>query len=209
MSLVEQLTRLPTCDLCDALQTLGVPLGGYLHGIKMMAGRRLCGPIYTVKYEKKEEATKKLPGHYIDTVPKDRVVFISAPEVPTAVYGGLMSTRAKTIGALGAVVDGNIRDYQEHAELGFPVFSKGVSSCGPKGTVVVTDVDVPVQVAGNKLESGDYIVGDEDGIVWIPQKHINEAIRITMEIIEDNQNVGKEILNGLTFQDAAKKHRRH
>lgn len=210
MGLVQKLRKLPSCDLSDALQSLGVPLGGYLHGIKMVSGVKVCGPIYTVKYQKKEEAQRKLPGHYIDTIPKDHVVFISSPsDNVTAVYGGLMSTRAQKLGALGTIVDGYIRDYQDHRDLEFPVFAKGTSSVGPKGSVVVTDVDVPVQAAGNELKTGDYIVGDEDGVVWIPQNKAEDAIRITNEIIEDNEKVAADVKNGTGFQEAAQKHRRH
>lgn len=58
----------------------------------------------------------------IDTIPKGAVVFISAPAGTfNAVYGGLMSHRAKYSGAVGTVVDGCFRDLQEHRNLGYPV----------------------------------------------------------------------------------------
>jgi regulator of RNase E activity RraA len=61
----------------------------------------------------------------IDTIPAGAVVFISSPKTVNAVYGGLMSTRAQASGAVGTVVDGTVRDLQEHRGLGFPVsFSK-------------------------------------------------------------------------------------
>ena len=59
----------------------------------------------------------------IDKVPKGSVVFISSPpKLINAVYGGLMSNRAQYSGAVGTVVDGRIRDLQEHRELGYPVY---------------------------------------------------------------------------------------
>lgn len=58
----------------------------------------------------------------IDSIPKGAVVFISCPlGTPNAVYGGLMSTRAQASGAVGTVVDGRVRDLQEHRDLGYPV----------------------------------------------------------------------------------------
>lgn len=58
----------------------------------------------------------------IDTVPQDSVIFISAPAGTfNAVYGGLMSQRAKYSGAVGTVVDGVFRDLQEHINLEYPV----------------------------------------------------------------------------------------
>lgn len=65
----------------------------------------------------------------IDQIPAGAVVFVSAPAgVFNAVYGGLMSGRAKCSGAAGTVVDGCFRDLQEHRELGYPVFAKDIST---------------------------------------------------------------------------------
>lgn len=58
----------------------------------------------------------------IDTVPSDSIVFISAPAGQVnGVYGGLMSLRAQWLGAKGTVVDGRVRDLQEHRDLNYPV----------------------------------------------------------------------------------------
>lgn len=57
----------------------------------------------------------------IDTVPDGAVLYISSPDVPNAVYGGLMSTCAQARGAVGTVVNGRVRDLAEHRDLGFPV----------------------------------------------------------------------------------------
>lgn len=58
----------------------------------------------------------------IDTVPAGAVLFISAPnKMINACYGGLMSTRAQHVGAAGTIIDGRLRDLQEHRDLDFPV----------------------------------------------------------------------------------------
>ena len=58
----------------------------------------------------------------IDGIPQGAVVFISAPpKMINACYGGLMSNRAKYLGAVGTVIDGRLRDLQEHRDLEFPV----------------------------------------------------------------------------------------
>lgn len=60
----------------------------------------------------------------IDTVPSGAVIFISAPpKMVNACYGGLMSNRAKYLGAVGTVIDGRLRDLSEHRELKYPVCS--------------------------------------------------------------------------------------
>lgn len=57
----------------------------------------------------------------IDSIPPGAILFISSPKTVNAVFGGLMSTRAQASGAVGAVIDGRMRDLQEHRKLGFPV----------------------------------------------------------------------------------------
>ena len=65
----------------------------------------------------------------IDTVPRGAVIFISAPSgMVNTCYGGLMSTRARYLGAVGTVIDGRLRDLQEHRDLGFPVCSLGIDA---------------------------------------------------------------------------------
>jgi regulator of RNase E activity RraA len=57
----------------------------------------------------------------IDSVPEGAVVFVSCPpKTPNAVYGGLMTTRAKANGAVGSVIDGRFRDLQEQREQNYP-----------------------------------------------------------------------------------------
>ena len=113
----------------DALVKLKVPYGGYLHGLKMFspeqqAGEtKIFGPAYTVQLvDANNTAAPKPPKHFADGVEKDCVVFISQPKgFYSACWGGLMSTRAKYLGAQGVVVDGCFRDINEHRGMGFPV----------------------------------------------------------------------------------------
>lgn len=57
----------------------------------------------------------------IDAVPRDSVIFISSHKALNAVYGGLMTHRARASGAVGTIVDGRIRDLAEHREQKYPV----------------------------------------------------------------------------------------
>lgn len=72
--------------------------------------------------EANDKSAPNPPIHFADGIPKDSVVFISQPKgLYSACWGGLMSTRAKYLGAQGVVIDGNFRDVNEHRDLGFPV----------------------------------------------------------------------------------------
>jgi regulator of RNase E activity RraA len=104
---------------------------------------RIVGPAYTVQYVLKGTHKPTNQGHYvsvcfcfllvvlwqvsipdiseIDSVPAGAVIFISSPKTVNAVYGGLMSHRAKASGAVGTVVDGRVRDLEQHRSLSHPV----------------------------------------------------------------------------------------
>lgn len=84
---------------------------------------KIFGPAYTVRMvDANDETAPRLSKHFVDGITKDSVVFISQPKgYYSACWGGLMSTRAKYLGAQGAVIDGNFRDVNEHRAMGFPV----------------------------------------------------------------------------------------
>lgn len=100
-----------------------------MHGLKMFsplqqAGeKKVFGPAYTVRMVAASDTSAPKPDkHFADGIEKGSVVFISQPKgLYSACWGGLMSSRAKHLGALGVVIDGNFRDVNEHRGMEFPV----------------------------------------------------------------------------------------
>jgi regulator of RNase E activity RraA len=92
-----------------------------------------------------------------------------------AYLGDLMGGAAKAIGLSGIVIDGCVRDKVGLRELGIPVFSKGLMQRGPakkdKGKI-----NNPISCAGVKVNPGDLVVGDYDGVVVIPRDRIEEVL---------------------------------
>lgn len=84
---------------------------------------KIFGPAYMVQMvDAKDTIAPKPPMHFADGIKKDSVVFISQPKnMYSACWGGLMSTRAKYLGAQGVIIDGKFRDVNEHRDLSFPV----------------------------------------------------------------------------------------
>lgn len=84
---------------------------------------KLFGPVYTIQMVDAADTVSPRPSqHFVDAVTEGSVVFVSQPGgCYSACWGGLMSTRAMVLGALGVVVDGNVRDLNEHRDMGFPV----------------------------------------------------------------------------------------
>ncbi|KAH8662212.1 RraA-like protein [Xylariales sp. PMI_506] len=217
---VQALQEFTSCDVSDALIKLKYRNGGFLAGLTMWSPQRqdgdtkIIGPAYTVKYVPLDDPAPKHPTHYIDSVPAGAVVFVSCPpRIPNAVYGGLMSTRAQALGAVGAVIDGRFRDVHEQRGLGFPVFARDVGTAPPAELLKVAAVDVPVTVTsddqphGMLVRPGDYIVGDANGVVVLPVELAEQALPLMRKQVEADERMAEEIKKGMSFVEASKKFR--
>ena len=103
----------------DALVKLKYPNGGFLDGLKMLSQGpqgQAFGPAITVQMVEMSDKTSPTPDqHFVDYNQDGSIMYIQQPKgLPSACWGGLMSTRAKYLGAQGVIVDGRIRDVSEH-----------------------------------------------------------------------------------------------
>lgn len=114
-----------------------------------------------------------------------------------ALWGGLMSTRAQTLGAAGAVLDGYHRDTREIEQLGFPVFSMGSYAQDQRLRGRVIDFRCPIEF-GNavRIEPGDVIVGDIDGVVVIPAADLHDVVAGALKKVEGEDAVRDMIVRG-------------
>ncbi|KAH0292381.1 RraA-like protein [Aureobasidium namibiae CBS 147.97] len=209
------LKRFTSCDVGDALIKLNVRYGGYLHGLRMYSPTpqtcttKILGPAYTVQMVDAADTTSPKPSqHFVDGVSKDAVVFISQPEgFYSACWGGLMTTRAKYLGAKGVVVDGNVRDLGEHREMGFPVFAKGTSALGSNTFTRASGLNVPVQFTSETqkrpltINPGDLILADQDGVVVVPVEHAEKCLKICEERFEIDEKTMEALKNGEAMGD--------
>lgn len=87
------------------------------------ADAKVCGPAVTVQMiHESDKSAPKLEKHFVDHNRAGFIMYIQQPKgLPSACWGGLMSTRAKHLGAQAAVIDGRMRDVNEHKDMGFPV----------------------------------------------------------------------------------------
>lgn len=85
-------------------------------------GTTIYGPAITVKMVESKSPGPSPPMHFADANKKGHVMYIQQPKgLHSACWGGLMSTRAHKLGALGVIIDGRMRDVQEHRDISFPV----------------------------------------------------------------------------------------
>ncbi|KAI1654628.1 RraA-like protein [Daldinia decipiens] len=216
--IVKELQKYTTCDVSDALCKLKYHNGGFLSGLTMWSPRRqdgptkIVGPAYTVKYVPLDDPSPKHPTHYIDTVPEGAVVFVSCPpKTPNAVYGGLMSTRARFRGAIGSIIDGRFRDLQEQRELEYPIFARGTGTAPPAELLKVAAVNVPVKLQTDEqdmdIRPGDYLIADLNGVVVLPVELAEQALPLMQKQVEADDKMAEAIKKGMGFAEASKKFR--
>ena len=115
-----------------------------------------------------------------------------------AMFGELMSTRAKILGANGALVNGYIRDTKGIKALDFPAFGRGkyAQDQGPRGQVI--DYNVTVEIAGIRIEPGALLFGDCEGVLVIPKAVEEEAIAKSLEKAAMENMVEDAIKGGMS-----------
>jgi len=166
-----------------------------LEGIRPVApGLKLVGPAFTVRTYPGDWAK---PVEAIDEAAPGDVIVIDAGGVPPAVWGELATHSAIEKGLAGVVIEGAIRDTAEIRELKFPAFARHISPQAgePKG---LGELRVPVRVAGQRVEPGDWLLGDDDGVVALPGNRVVELTNRAMDCLERENRIRQEILEGKT-----------
>ena len=107
-------------------------------------------------------------------------------------------------GAAGAILDGPSRDTRGILAMGFPVFSHGSygQDQGVRGKVV--DFRCPIEVGGVRVEPGDILFGDMDGVLAIPHAAEDEVLRLALEKARGEKKVAKAIQDGMSASEAWK-----
>jgi len=138
----------------------------------------------------------------LDDLRPDEVYVCTGASPEYALWGELMSTRAITLGAAGAVVDGYSRDTRGILQLGFPTFSYGgyAQDQGPRGKVI--DFRVPLEIGGVRLEPGDLLFGDLDGVCIIPRAAEEEVVRKALEKAREDSVLERALREGMSATEA-------
>jgi 4-hydroxy-4-methyl-2-oxoglutarate aldolase len=151
------------------------------HDMRPVADAKFAGPAVTVMLKKEEhkEGAAASQGMLdaIDSAPPGSVyVMVVEDGLDTAGIGGLMSTAMKYRGLAGAVVDGSVRDLPQIKRLKFPVFSRGVVPSTSINHYRLAGVNIPVTCAGVRVNPGDIVVADDDGVAAVPRAHAEDVL---------------------------------
>ena len=142
----------------------------------------------------------------LDDLKKDEVYICTGASPTYALWGELMATRAQTLGAAGAVLNGYSRDTRGILKLEFPVFSYGgyAQDQEPRGKVI--DYRVPVEIGNVRINPGDILIGDLDGVCVVPQHAEEEIFQKAIEKARAEKMVQKKIMEGMSAKEAFEKY---
>jgi 4-hydroxy-4-methyl-2-oxoglutarate aldolase len=196
-----RMAPLSATDLSDALDRLGI--AGQCCGIMpLVRSFRLLGRAWTLRYGPVGQDAGSV-GDYIDDLGLgDVVVLDNMSRLDATVWGDLLTSTASRRQVAGTVIDGICRDADRSIELAYPIFSRGNWMRTGKDRVRVEATQVPVSIGGIRVEPGDYVLGDGDGVVSVPAARLTEVLDAAEEIHAAEEQIRSRVLHGQSLRAA-------
>jgi len=188
--LIKKFYGIPVATISDAMgrfNTMDSEIKPLVENVK------ICGPAITVR----EMVGCNIMIHKALEIARegDVIVVDGRGHKDTALGGSIICLSAKVKGINGIVVDGAWRDIHEIRKVKYPVFARAIVPNGPhKG--YPGDINVQIQCGGVSVNPGDIIVGDDDGVVVVPQEKAKDVLDLAYEIMKKEEDVKKKVLEG-------------
>jgi regulator of RNase E activity RraA len=205
---IAKVRNLDTSTVSDAMDRLGI--AGQCLGIKpLVHSSRLCGRAFTMRCVPAEIVAGSV-GDYIDDVPAGEVVVIdNGGRRDKTIWGDILTQVAHRRGIGGTVIDGHCRDVQKSLELNYPIYSRGWSMRTGKDRIQLDAMHVPVSIGDARVEPGDLLLGDADGVVCIPKTRESEIIALALEIDEAETHILEAVKGGMRLDEAREQFKYH
>jgi 4-hydroxy-4-methyl-2-oxoglutarate aldolase len=203
---IEFLERLFTPLVSDTMDRLGI--SGYVLArriqsvfpdphLKISGYAFPCRVIPTTEYIEIDMLLKM-----VDSIPNDSIVLVAADaDIDAALWGGLMSARAQARGSKGAIVNGGVRDIEQIARLGFPVFGeyKCVKDIRRRG--FMAEYGVEIDIGGVHVKPDDIIFADANGVVVIASEHQELVFAELHKSFDGEKRTEAGLLSGKSAQE--------
>ena len=185
--LIEGYRTTEVSAVADATEQLYGQRSYMAHDMRPLFKTKFAGPAVTVLMKKEEhnEGAAASQGMLdaIDAAPAGSVyVMVVEDGLDYGAVGGLMATGMKFRGLAGAVVDASIRDLPQIGKMQFPIFSRGVAPATTVGHYRFGGVNIPVTCAGVRVNAGDIITADEDGVCVVPRARAAAVLKKAQEL---------------------------
>ena len=183
-------------NVTDAMHRKGAMSGLVsICGNVKMVGRAVTVQTFAGDWAKPVEA--------IDVARKNEVIVINNDGAThVAPWGELATLSCVKKGISGVVIDGAVRDVDDIRVMKFPLFAKAIvpNAGEPKG---FGEINAEIQCGGQYIRPGDWIIGDESGVVVIPAERAYEIARRALEVRKNEERIREEIRRGSTLSEVA------
>ena len=207
MSLADRLEQIYSGAVYDVLRAMGrrdCLLPSQIRPIDI--NQRVAGPIFTVSGRRDEalddhETLLQWTG-LLSKAPSESVVVCQPNDDTLAHMGELSAETLQTRGVRGYIVDGGCRDCDFICRIGFPVFCRYFTPADVVGRWVAEDLGQPITIGQLKINSGDYVIADRDGVVMIPADLAEKVTAEAEKVVKTESEVRKAIRRGVDPQEA-------
>lgn len=192
---IRALSRMDTTTVSDALDKLGI--SGQCLGIKPLDPLfRVAGPAFTVRYVPCGTRGGTV-GDYIDDLEIGTVVALDNQQrMDATVWGDILTIVANRKGLGGTVIDGVCRDAPRAIELKYPIFARASHMRTGKDRVAVDVMQVSISIGGVRVDPGDFMLGDWDGVVVVPKERITEVADVATRIEQAEDRIRDAVERG-------------
>ncbi len=210
-TLTERLAACYTGAVHDVLRTMGhenIVLPPEIKAI--VPGTRLAGPVWTVSghLDRAKSRHETLLGWctLLAKAPAGHVIVCQPHNHEIALMGELSAQTLQARGVLGYVVDGGSRDTELVVAQGFPVFCAFLTPADIVARWIPHRYGEPVTIGTVTITTGDFLLGDRDGVVIIPRALAEEVIAKTEEVVATETDMRRALIAGMDPVDAYNKY---
>jgi RraA family protein len=193
--IVRRLTKPGTAALSDAMGKTGA----MLHDMQCFSANPvMAGPAFTVRVH---PADILMVSPALRQCPKGHVLVIDGRgDLTTALWGEITTYSAQAKKLAGVVIDGALRDARSVSRSPLPVFARAkVPNAG--GAEYPGEIGIAINCAGQVVRPGDWLVGDEDGVIVIPAERLEETLAQAERIVEVEKVIERDVRKGRELAD--------
>jgi regulator of RNase E activity RraA len=207
----EALASFGSSVVADALRDLGHSAQTASYGLRPVRREYVvAGPVRTAQFAAvaADDDRGFLPlAAFIDSCRTGEVLVLGAAEgaSPGSVWGEICSTAASRRGCVGVVIDGYMRDELALERIGLPVFSRGAFSQDCLGRSMIAEAGTVAVCGGVRVATGDWVVADADGVVFVPQDLLSTVLVTAEEKRASEQALLDAVADGGSLADAVRR----
>jgi 4-hydroxy-4-methyl-2-oxoglutarate aldolase len=201
-ALTQRLAKCYTGAVHDVLRMMGHDDIVLPPEIKAIApGTRLAGPVWTVSghidRNRTRDETLLAWCTLLSKAPSDHVIVCQPNNHEIALMGELSAQTLQARGVLGYVVDGGSRDTELVLAQGFPVFCSFLTPADIVERWIPDAFAAPIKIGAVTIVSGDYVLGDRDGVVVIPRAIVEEVVTRTEAVVATESDMRRALVGGM------------